>query len=148
MHKKKGIAFDVGFGGGSFDFRQSIPALKAGFYPNSISTDLHVGSMNAAMKDMPNLMSIFLAMGMDLQKVIGASTWNPAQEINHTELGNLSVGAIADITVINLRDGNFGFWDRMGYKIKGKHRIECEMTIKDGHIVYDLNGIASPVVLP
>jgi len=146
--QKKGIAFDVGFGGASFDFRQAIPALKAGFYPNSISTDLHIGSMNAAMKDMPNLMSIFLALGMDLQKVISASTWNPAQEINHKELGNLSAGAIADIAVLNLRDGNFGFWDRMGYKINGKHRFECEMTIKDGHIVYDLNGIASPVVLP
>jgi dihydroorotase len=146
--QKKGIAFDVGFGGGSFDFRQAIPALKAGFYPNSISTDLHIGSMNGAMKDMPNLMSIFLAMGMELPKVIAASTWNPAQEINHKELGNLSIGAIADISVLNLRDGNFGFWDRMGYKINGKHRFECEITVKDGHIMYDLNGIASPVVLP
>lgn len=146
--QKKGIAFDVGFGGGSFDFRQALPALKAGFYPNSISTDLHTGSMNASMKDMLNLMSMFLAMGMDLQNVIGASTWNPAQEINHKELGNLSVGAIADIAVLNLREGNFGFWDRMGYKINGKHRFECEMTIKDGRIMYDLNGIANPVIVP
>ncbi|MFT3934500.1 MAG: amidohydrolase/deacetylase family metallohydrolase [Chitinophagaceae bacterium] len=146
--QKKGIAFDVGFGGASFDFRQAIYALKTGFYPNSISTDLHIGSMNAAMKDMPNLMSMFLAMDMDLQKVIAASTWNPAQEINHKELGNLSIGAIADITLLNLRDGNFGFWDHLGYKINGKHRFECEMTIKDGRIVYDLNGLASPEVLP
>lgn len=145
--QKKGIVFDVGFGGASFDFRQAIPALKSGFFPNSISTDLHTGSMNAAMKSMLNIMSIFLAMGMDLPDVIKASTWNPAQEIGHEELGNLSVGAEADIAVLNLREGKFGFWDRNGYKLKGNHRLECEMTIRAGRIVYDLNGIADPEVI-
>lgn len=145
--QKKGIIFDVGFGGGSFDFRQAIPALKIGFYPNSISTDLHTGSMNAAMKNMLNIMSFFLAMGMDLPDVIKASTWNPALEIHHTELGNLSPGSVADIAILNLRKGNFGFWDRNGYKLKGKQRLECEMTIRAGKIVYDLNGIATPEVI-
>lgn len=145
--QKKGIVFDVGFGGASFDFRQAIPALKGGLYPNSISTDFHSGSMNAAMKSMLNIMSIFLAMGMDLQSVITASTWNPAVEIKHEELGNLSVGSAADIAVLNLREGKFGFWDRNGYKLKGKQRLECEMTIRAGNIVYDLNGIADPEVI-
>ena len=145
--QKKGIVFDVGFGGASFDFRQAIPALKSGFYPNSISTDLHTGSMNASMKNMLNIMSIFLAMGMDLPDVIKASTWNPAQEIKHTELGNLSIGSGADIAILNLREGKFGFWDRNGYKLKGKQRLECEMTIRAGNIVYDLNGIADPEII-
>ena len=144
--QKKGIVFDVGFGGASFDFRQAIPALKSGFYPNSISTDLHTGSMNAAMKNMLNIMSMFMAIGMDLPQVIEASTWNPAQEIKHKELGNLSIGSIADIAILNVRNGNFGFWDRNGYKIKGAKRLECAMTIRDGKIVYDLNGIATPEV--
>jgi dihydroorotase len=145
--QKKGIVFDVGFGGASFDFRQAIPALKSGFYPNSISTDLHTGSMNAAMKGMLNIMSIFLAMGMPLPDVIKASTWNPAVEIQHPELGNLSEGSVADIAILHLRNGSFGFWDREGYKLKGKHRLECEMTIRAGAIVYDLNGIAEPEVI-
>ena len=89
---------------------------------------------------------MFLAMGMDLPKVVNASTWNPAMEIKHEELGNLSVGSVADIAVLNLRKGNFGFWDRLGYKLKGNQRLECEMTIRAGKIVYDLNGITSPEV--
>lgn len=147
LAQKKGIVFDVGFGGASFDFRQAIPALKKGFFPNSISTDLHTGSMNAAMKGMLNVMSIFLAIGMPLPDVIKASTWNPALEIQHTELGNLSVGSVADIAILHLRNGDFGFWDREGYKIKSKHRLECEMTILGGTVVYDLNGIIEPEII-
>ncbi|MCW3111409.1 MAG: amidohydrolase, partial [Segetibacter sp.] len=145
--QKRGIIFDVGYGGGSFDFRQALPAIKAGFYPNTMSTDLHTGSMNGAMKDMLNVMSTFVAMGMDIPAVIKASTWSPAQVIKREELGNLSVGAIADIAILNMRQGDFGIWDRMGYKVKAKQKFECEMTIKGGKIVYDLNGIANPVVV-
>jgi dihydroorotase len=146
--QKKGIIFDVGYGGASFNFTQAIPALKAGFYPNTISTDLHTGSMNASMKDQLAVMSKFLLMGMDLQAVIKASTWAPAQVIKHEELGNLSTGAIADIAVLSLRQGNFGFYDKTGYKLEGKQKFECEMTIKGGKIVYDLNGIANPIYAP
>lgn len=146
--QKRGIVFDVGFGGASFDFRQARPALKAGFFPNSISTDLHTGSMNSAMKGMLNIMSIFLNMDMPLTEVIKASTWNPAREIQHPELGHLSVGAVADIAVLNLRKGDFGFYDRVGNRLKGKQRLECELTIRNGKIVYDLNAIAEPVLYP
>ncbi len=76
--RKKGIYFDVGYGGISFRFSQAIPALKQGFYPSSISTDLHASSMNHAMKDQLNVLSTFLAMGMDLREVIRASTVTPA----------------------------------------------------------------------
>ncbi|MVM38198.1 amidohydrolase/deacetylase family metallohydrolase [Spirosoma sp. HMF3257] len=153
--QKKGILFDVGYGGISFAFSQAIPALKSGFYPNTISTDIHTGSMNNAMKDMLNVMSKFLAMGMDLRTVIQASTWNPAQAIRRPELGNLSIGSVADVAILTIRNGKFdardtgyfGFVDYTGYKIEGKQKLECEMTIRNGKIVYDLNGIANPVVV-
>jgi dihydroorotase len=145
--QERGIVFDVGYGGASFDFRQAIPSLEAGFFPNTISTDLHKGSMNAAMKDILNIMSTFLAMGADLNKIIEATTWTPAKVIQREMLGNLSEGGIADVAILQLREGDFGFWDRNGYKIKGNQRFENQMTIKDGKIVYDLNGIADPVVV-
>jgi dihydroorotase len=142
---KKGIVFDVGYGGASFNFTQAIPAIKQGFFPKTISTDLHTGSMNTSMKSQIDVMSKFLLMGMSLNEVVKASTWTPAQVIKHEELGNLSVGAIADVAVLKLLEGNFGFYDKTGYKVTGKQKFECEMTIKDGKIVYDLNGIADPI---
>jgi dihydroorotase len=145
--QKRGIIFDVGYGGASFDFRQALPAIESGFFPNTISTDLHTGSMNNAMKDILNIMSTFLTMGMKLTEVIKATTWAPAQAIKREELGHLSVGAAADVAVLNLREGDFGFWDRSGHKISGEKRFECEMTIRDGRIVYNLNGIAEPMVV-
>ena len=145
--QKKGIIFDVGYGGASFNFSQAIPSLKAGFYPNTISTDLHTGSMNSSMKDQLGVMSKFLLMGMELNNIVKASTWEPAKVIKHEELGNLSIGAIADVAVLSLRQGNFGFYDKTGYKLEGKQKFECEMTIKGGKIVYDLNGIAATIVV-
>ncbi len=146
--RKRGIVFDVGYGGISFAYSQAIPSIKDGFYPNSISTDLHVGSMNAAMKGMLATMSKFLAMGIDLKTVIAQSTWNPAREINHEELGHLSPGAGADIAILSVRVGKFGLFDYTGYKLETDKKLECEMTIRDGRIVYDLNGIADPIIAP
>jgi dihydroorotase len=153
--QKRKISFDVGYGGISFAFSQAIPALKSGFYPNTISTDIHSGSMNNAMKDMLNVMSKFMAMGMDLKSVIQASTWNPALAIHRPELGSLSIGSVADVAILTIRNGKFdardtgyfGFVDYTGYKIEGKKKLECEMTIRKGKIVYDLNGIANPAVV-
>jgi len=145
--QKKGIIFDVGYGGISFAYSQAVPAIKERLYPDAISTDLHIGSMNGAMKDMLTTMSKFLAMGMDLKSVINASTWKPAQIIRRKELGNLSVGTEADIAILNIRKGKFGLFDYTGYKLETDKKLECEMTIRAGKIVYDLNGIADPVIL-
>lgn len=145
--QERGIIFDVGYGGASFDFRQAIPSLEAGFFPNTISTDLHKGSMNAAMKDMLNVMSTFMAMGMEIPHIIKASTWNPAKTIKREELGHLSEGAIADLALIEVREGQFGIWDKNGYKVETDKKFECEMTIKDGVIVFSVNGRSEPVVL-
>jgi dihydroorotase len=146
--RKRGISFDVGYGEISFAFSQAIPASKQGFFPSSISTDMHAHSMNASMKDILNVTSHFLALGMPLDSAIAALTWNPAREIKHQELGHLSTGAVADIALLNPRKGKFGFFDWTGRKIDGAVRLECAMTIKGGKIVYDLNGIAKPVILP
>ena len=142
--RKKGIIFDVGYGGASFNYSQAIPAVKSGFYPNTISTDLHTGSMNGSMKDMLSIMSKFLVMGIDLPTVIKESTWAPAQVIKRENLGHISENAIADVAIFSMREGNFGFYDKTGYKMEGKQKLECEMTIKGGKIVYDLNGLALP----
>ena len=109
--RKRGVIFDVGHGGGSFLWRVAVPAVQAGFLPDSISTDLHIGSMNAGMKDMLNVMSKFLALGVPLRDVIQRSTWNPAREIGQDGLGHLSAGAAADIAVLRLEHGQFGFVD-------------------------------------
>jgi len=144
----RGIIFDVGFGGASFAFSQALPAVKAGFFPNTISTDLHTGSMNNAMKDMLNVMSIFMTMGMDVPAIIKASTWSPAKAIKREELGNLSVGSGADIAIIGIREGNFGFFDILGSRVEGKKKFECQATIRNGKVVYDLNGLTTPLNLP
>ena len=143
--QKRGIIFDVGHGGGAFSWRQAIPSMQQGFRPNVISTDLHAESMNGGMKDMSNVMSKFLNMGMSLQDVILRSTWNPANVIKRTDVGHLSVGTEADIAVFNLRKGDFGFMDIRRTRLKGTQKLEAELTIRAGRIVWDLNGISAPL---
>ncbi len=142
--RKRGVIFDVGHGGGSFAWRIAVPFIEQGFLPDSISTDLHVTSMNAGMKDMLNVMSKFLAMGLSLDDVVAKSTWHPAHEIHHDELGNLSTGAPADVAVLRVEEGKFGFTDMYGARMDGTRKLICELTLRDGRVVYDLNGITRP----
>ncbi len=142
--RKRGVIFDVGHGAGSFFWRVAKPAVEQGFLPDSISTDLHISSMNGGMKDMLNVMSKFLIMGMPVEHVIAKSTWNPAREIHHEELGHLSAGAVADIAVLRIENGEFGFLDATGVRLRGTKRLLCEMTLKDGKVAYDLNGLGAP----
>jgi dihydroorotase len=141
--RKRGVFFDVGHGGSSFRWSTAVPLMKAGFIPDSISTDLHTGSMNAGMKDMLNVMGKFLAMGMSLDDVILRSTSNPAREIQLDQLGHLSVGAPADVAVLRVEKGKFGFVDPRGGVMEGSQRLACEMTVRDGKVVYDLNGLTA-----
>jgi len=142
--RKRGVLFDVGHGGGSFSWRIAVPALREAFVPDSISTDLHVNSMNAGMKDMLNVMGKFLALGLTLEDLVLRSTWNPARQIGHEELGHLSVGAPADVAVLRLEKGDYGFVDSFGARLRGTQRLVCELTVRDGKVVYDLNGISRP----
>jgi dihydroorotase len=141
--QKKGIIFDVGFGGGSCGFNQMIPSVKQGFLPDVISTDLHYDSMNAGMKSMSNIMSMFLSLGMSIQDVILRSTWNPATVINRKELGNLSPGADADVAVFRIIDGDFGFQDAYSKKFNGTKKLENQLTLRAGKIAWNLNGLGA-----
>jgi len=143
--QEKGIVFDVGHGGGSFVFEQAVPAMEQGLKPNTISTDLHTGSMNGGMKDLLNVMSKFLNLKMPLSEVLAAATWHPAQVIQKPALGHLSVGAEADVTLLRLLEGDFGFVDTAKKKMKGTQKLICELTLREGDVVYDLNGLASPL---
>ena len=142
--QKRGIVFDVGHGAGSFAWTQAIPAVKQGFYPNSISTDLHVDSMNAGMKDILNVASKFLAMGMTVEQVVTRMTWNPAREIRREQFGHLTPGAVADIAVLRLETGQFGFVDSARTRFTGTQRLTADMTLKGGQAVWDMNGRSSP----
>ena len=141
--QKRGIVFDVGHGGGSFLFEQAVPAIQQGLKPDVISTDLHTGSMNGGMKNINNVMSKFLNMGLSIQEVIAATTSQPAKYIQRKDLGHLSVGGLADVTLMNIRKGDFGFIDTRGKRMNGNQKLECELTLRDGKVVYDLNGLAS-----
>ncbi len=118
--------------------------MKEGFLPDAISTDLHIGSMNAGMKDQLNVMSKFLALGLPLEDVIAKSTLNPARMVKREDLGHLSVGAAADVAVLSLQAGKFGFIDSFGGRLRADKKLVCELTLRDGRIVHDLNGLARP----
>ena len=142
--RKRGVIFDVGHGAGSFTWRVAVPIVMEGFLPDSISTDLHSGASSSGMKDMLNVMSKFLALGLPLDDVILRSTWNPAREIRQEQLGNLSIGSPADVAVLRLEQGEFGYLDMFGARLSGTQKLTCEMTLRDGRVVYELNGLSRP----
>ena len=139
--RARGIYFDAGTGGGSFKWSLAVPMIKQGFKPDSLSTDLHVDSMNAATKDMLNVASKFMAIGLSLKEVVADMTAHPARQIKRDDLGNLSPGAVADVAVLSIQKGRFGFTDMNNTRVDGSQKLVAELTIKDGRIVYDLNGL-------
>jgi dihydroorotase len=141
--RKRGVLFDIGHGGGSFYWNIAVPAFKQGFLPDTISTDLHSGSMNAGMKDLPNVMSKVLGLGVPLADVVRMTTWSAAEMIRRPELGHLTIGTEADVSVLRLEEGEFGFVDSAGARRAGTQKFVVEMTIRAGKIVWDLNGRSS-----
>lgn len=141
--QKRGVLFDVGHGGAGFWFNQAIPAYNQGLLPNSFGTDEHRTSMNSGMKNMLNVMSKYLTFGMSIPDIIARGTWNAAKSIKREDLGNLSEGAVADIAVLSILNGKFGFVDSGQNRIEGDRKIEAELTIRAGRIVWDLNGLAA-----
>ena len=81
---------------------------------------------------------------MPLEEIIYRSTWRPAEVIHRTELGHLSEGAIADVAVLSLRAGDFGFVDATRSVLRADRQFECQMTLRAGEIVWDLNGHSLP----
>jgi dihydroorotase len=141
--RERGIVFDVGHGAGSFVFRQARAAMEQGFAPDTISTDLHRASMNGGMKDMLNVISKLLSLEMPLEDAVRAATSSAARAIRRDDIGHLAIGAGADIAVLSVREGKFGFVDVAGERVEGTRKLECELTIRAGKVVWDLNGISA-----
>ncbi|HUE66403.1 MAG TPA: amidohydrolase/deacetylase family metallohydrolase [Rhizomicrobium sp.] len=139
--RARGVYFDTGTGGGSFKWSLAVPMIKQGFKPDSISTDLHVDSMNGATKNILNVASKLMVIGLSLQEVVADMTAHPAHQIKRDDLGNLSVGSVADVAVLSIQKGHFGFTDMVNTRVDGNQKLVDELTIKDGRIVYDLNGL-------
>ncbi len=141
--RERGTLFDVGHGGGSFWWNKAEPATSQGFWPDSISTDLHSSSMRKGMKNFTNVMSKFITLGAPLKDVVRWSTDNPAKQIHRKDLGHLSVGAVADVAVLKMEQGRFGYLDVRDGKMMGTQKLVCELTLRDGKVVWDLNGLAA-----
>ena len=140
--RDRGVKFDVGHGAGSFSFRIAKHAIEQGFPPDTVSTDMHTTSILVNQSTMPETMTKLMALGMDLADIIARSTWIPAQSIGHTELGNIGQTAFADIAVLEVAEGDFGLTDNgSGNRAyRTNKRIVCQMTIKDGQVVWDKNA--------
>lgn len=142
--RERGVIFDLGHGAGSFWFRNAVPAFRDGFYPDSISTDFHMGNVNGPVVSMVTTMSKCLSMGMPLVEVIARSTIAPAREIKRPELGTLTVGAEADIAVFRHLTGDFGFTDCGRAKMIGHEKLEPLLTVRAGQVLYDPIGLGMP----
>ena len=142
--RERGVKFDVGHGAGSFSFRIAKNAIEQGFPPDTISTDMHSASIMFNQGTMTETMTKMLVLGMELPDVIERSTWAPALTIGHPELGNIGQTAFADIAVLEIAEGSFGLTDNgSGNRVyPSNKRINCEMTIRDGEVVWDRNGLS------
>lgn len=140
--RNRGIIFDIGYGSASFYWYVAVPAYKAGFYPDSVSTDLHQENMNAGMQSIDNVMSELMNLGSSLQDVVRMATSAPAKEIRHPELGNLDAGSEADIAVLEVEHAPIGFLDCAGARKPGTQRVTCDLTLRKGRVVWDRNGMA------
>src|SRR6516162_1276473 len=138
--RQRGVIFDVGHGAGSFWFRNAVPAVKQGFVPDSLSTDLH--QENFTVLSFADVLSKFRSMDVPLDELIKRSTVNPANEIHRPDLGTLSVGKDADIAVLEEQQGKFGYIDCGFARMDGNVRIFARMTLRAGRILYDPSGLS------
>jgi dihydroorotase len=144
--RKRGVLFDLGHGAGSFLWPVASKAMSQGFLPDTISTDLHAESITMAQSDMPNCISKMMLLGMSLPDAILRSTVNPAKSIHrYPELGTLNQGAVADIAVFALPTGVFAFKDSWHVKRLGTRRLECVLTVRDGKLAFDRDGLGFPL---
>jgi len=143
--RRRGVLFDLGHGGGSFLWTVAMPAARQGFYPDTISTDLHSSSIMMQQSDMPNCMSKMMVLGMKFEDAVARSTMMPAKVIGRLpEIGTLGEGRVADVAVLAVRDGTFAFKDAWGKKKFGTQKVESVLTIRDGKLAHDTEGRAYP----
>lgn len=142
--RERGVIFDLGHGAGSFWFRKAVPALRGGFPPDTLSTDLHMANVNGPVVDLAWTLSKFLCMGMPLGEVIWRATARPAEVIGRADLGRLNPGSEADVAVFRLREGDFSFSDCGRARLRGRFKLECALTLRAGEVVYDPGGLSMP----
>jgi dihydroorotase len=132
--KKRGVMFDVGHGGGSFDFTVAEVARAEGIWPDTISSDIHVFSGNSpGLPYLTNVMGKFMALGMTLEQVVTAATATPGKIINRLpKHGTLQVGAPGDATVLEVTNGPVEFVDTRNNKREGKVALRPTNTVVGG----------------
>jgi len=143
--RERGIIFDVGHGAGAFIFPTAHDSMRHGFPPDTLSSDLHNASIVKTKPAMPNVISKFMHFGMSLQDTIYHSTVRPAQAIKRfPEVGTLSEGKSADIAVLQVRHGVFGFNDANLRRMVSTKKVEAVLTLRAGELVFDAHGLAFP----
>jgi dihydroorotase len=132
--KQRGVIFDVGHGGGSFDYTVCEPAMQQGAVPDTISSDIHAVSINTpGYPTLPNVMSKLLNLGLRLEDVVAKATIEPAKLIGRVPgLGTLQIGAPADVAVFDLVDGAVEFVDTRSNKRTGNRRLVPFLTVRGG----------------
>ena len=130
--RERGVLFDIGHGKGSFAFKTARAMLANGFYPDTISSDIHALCIDGPVFDQVTTLSKFLCMGMPLPDVIAASTLNAAMALRRPELGSLKTGSVGDATVISVRQGSFDYVDVVGEHLSGDRKIVCEGVVIGG----------------
>ena len=133
--RRDGVIFDVGHGAGSFRYEVAQRAMEQGFISDVISTDLHTGSINGPVYDLPTTLSKFLDLGLSLDEVIEKSTIAAAKAIQRDDqLGHLKIGTVADVAVLDLLEGEFEYFDTHGTMVVGKQRLRASLTIREGKL--------------
>jgi dihydroorotase len=130
--RERGVLFDIGHGRGSFAFKTARAMLANGFYPDTISSDVHILCINGPAFDQVTTMSKFLCMGMSLYEVVKASTVNAAMALRRPELGSLKPGSVGDATLISIQDGKFDYEDVVGEHLIGDRKIVSEGVVIGG----------------
>jgi dihydroorotase len=130
--RERGVLFDIGHGKGSFAFKTARAMLANGFYPDTISSDVHALCINGPAFDQVTTLSKFLCMGMALPEVVAASTVNAAMALRRPELGSLKVGSVGDATLISIREGRFDYVDVVGEHLTGNRKIVSEAVVIGG----------------
>jgi dihydroorotase len=132
--RRRGVIFDVGHGGGSFDFTVAEAAMKQGLEPDTISSDVHSASIQSPGKPLlPWVVSKFLSLGVPLEAAIAKATVEPARIIDRVPgLGTLQIGAPADVAVFRLVEGPVAFVDTNKHERRGTQYLEPLKTIRQG----------------
>ena len=135
--RQRGVLFDVGHGAGSFSFDVMEKCLKQEFLPDTISSDLYSANINGPVFDLVTTLSKFLLLGLSLRQIVERATVNSARVFDFgAEIGTLRPGAEADVSVLELREGNFVFVDSGRKTRNGRQKIEPVVTIRGGKAYY------------